>query len=115
MSRYPYEKLHQQNVIQIDDQTVKAICNSDSDTVRSIIETLPMASIHIVEATEELGQGLAQKELREIRQKQRHDPLIDRWRKAVIDQKIPTKFNSKQDSIMRKQFKHFKIKRGIYF
>ncbi|KAH3852867.1 hypothetical protein DPMN_095388 [Dreissena polymorpha] len=74
-----------------------------------------MASIHIVEATEELGQGLGQKELREIRQKQRHDPLIDRWRKAVIDQKIPTKFNSKQDSIMRKQFKHFKIKRGILF
>ena len=42
-----------------------------------VINNLPMAAINIVEISEEPGQALAQKDLREIRRAQRSDPLIE--------------------------------------
>ncbi len=96
MSRYPYEKVFKDNteLVKMDEQTVKAVCNST--IIGSYIETLPMASLNIVETTDEIGQGFAQKELREIRKMQRQDELIDRWRKYKIDEHIPSKFMTKK-------------------
>jgi len=55
-------------------------------------DILPMAAINIVEKAKELGQTLAQKELREIRKAQRSDPLKEPWMIAVIDKHMPKKF-----------------------
>jgi len=115
MSRYPYERVVNNNaeMVTIDEHTVKAICNG-MITVNSYIETLPMASLNF-EEIDEIGQGLAQKELREIRRMQRQDQFIDRWRKYKIDETIPSVFMTKNDFIMKKQFNNFKIKRGILY
>jgi ribonucleotide reductase alpha subunit len=69
MSRYPHEKLKEdEEKLRIDNNTIKAIC---SCLTSSYIETLPISSINIVEAIEDNGQVLAQKELREISTKVR--------------------------------------------
>ena len=46
---------------------------------------------------------------------QRADPLVDRWRRAVIDQQVPRHCTTKPDMTMRKQFKNLYMKRGILF
>ena len=74
-----------------------------------------MANINIIEVTEDPGQILAQKEMREIRQAQRQDRLIERWRRAVIDKIIPKMYMMKDDLTMKKQFKNLKMKRGILY
>ena len=45
-----------------------------------------MCSINIVESVEDAGQTLDVNELREISSKQ--DPLIERWRRYVIDKTL---------------------------
>ena len=81
--------------------------------VTPYMETLPVY-MNILEVTEDLGQPLAQKELREIRRAQREDPQIDKWRIAVIDKQIPHKYLTGHDLTMKKQFKNFRIKRGHF-
>ena len=98
--------------VKIEETSVKAICGC---IVIPYVETLPMYSIDMIEMTDESGQMLAQKELREIRTEQRHDELIEKWRRATIDQKLPKGFMTKNDLAMRKQFKHLKMKRGLLF
>ena len=46
---------------------------------------------------------------------QRQDQLIEKWRKAVIDKQLPTNIWNSDDLIMKKQFKNFKMKRGLLF
>ena len=67
--------------------------------------------------TETPGSVMAQIELREIRSHQRNDPLIERWRRMVIDNYLPDKnqMRSKEDFMMRKHFQNFKILRGILY
>ena len=114
MSRYPHHKLESDNtLIKLDNKTVKAICNS-MHTI-PLIEVLPAAGINIVEATDTPGETLAQIEVREIRKKQRDDPLIGRWLRAAIDKKIPDKMLCKEDFAMRKQFDHLKVSRGVLY
>ena len=114
MSRYPHDKLKldDNEAVKIDNSTVKAICGY---IVPPYIEILTANNINIVEATEDPGQPMAQIEMREIRRKQREDKLIDRWRIAVIDNRVPTQNLSKHDVIMKKQFQHLRMKRGILF
>ena len=86
----------------IKDEEIKAICNST--TSMSYVETIPMMNINIVEVTEDIGTPMAQKEMREIRRSQREDWLIDRWRRAVIDKRVPHNNMGKEDMIFKKQF-----------
>jgi len=46
---------------------------------------------------------------------QRQDPTIDRWRRAVLDQVIPTAIFQKDDMTMRRQFKSLFMRRSILF
>ncbi|XP_060557360.1 uncharacterized protein LOC132717812 [Ruditapes philippinarum] len=113
MSRYPYNlDTTDEDIIKIEDNVVKAVCNS---TTTSYLESLPTMNINIIEATENTGQPMAQLEMRDIRRKQREDPIIDKWRKAIIDQQIPDKCYSKEDFTLKRNFKYLKQKRGILF
>jgi len=115
MSRYPYNKETDEDNTEwvvMEDQAVKAVCKV---ITTPYIESMPTNSINILEVFEEPGQLLAQKEMTEIRKAQRSDPLIEKWRRAVIDNKIPDGFSKGDDLTMRKQFKKFKMKRGILF
>ena len=114
MSRYLSKKneIHiNEECVKIDDKTVKSICSLI--TPPSLIETLPAFNINILDATETRGQSLAQREVREVRRAQREDALIDRWRIAVIDKRVPTNVYGKEDLTMKKQYKNFKMKRGL--
>ena len=62
MSRYPFEKVEEDRK-KIDGKTVKTICGNIQ--IEALIETLPTASINIVEATESPGQPMTQIEQRE--------------------------------------------------
>ena len=112
MSRYPYSYSDQDGV-KMDDQTVKALCSVIVPP--TYIEVLPSANLNIIETFEEQGQVLAQKDLFEIRRMQRQDPLIETWRRAVIDKTIPNEFFRKDDLTMKRNFKHLFMKRGILF
>ena len=112
MSRYPFEK-EGTGMEQIPGDTIKAVCNCIIQV--PYVETLPACDINIVEATEIPGQTLSLKELREVRRLQREDPMIEKWRKAVIDKRLPKNIWSNDDLTMRKQFKNFKMKRGLLF
>lgn len=131
LSRYPYEilqaeqtKMDDSNIqsiqstecseqITMNDSTIKAICSCI--TVPSFIETFPTANINILEAFEEPGQVMAQKEMQEIRSTQRQDPLVERWRRAVIDKALPKTTMVKGDLTMKRQFQNLFMKRGILF
>jgi len=115
MSRFPYEKIIDSENTErfaIRNETVKAIC---SVIMAPYIETLPVASINILDIIEEPGQVLAQKEMTDIRNAQRDDKLIEKWRRAVLDDKIPETYMKGDDLTMKKQFRKFKMKRGILF
>ena len=56
---------------------------------------------------------MAQKELREVRARQRGDTLIERWRRNVIDKVIPKKRLYGSDLTMKKQFSH--LYRGEFY
>lgn len=98
----------------IKDKTVKAICASID---LHFVETLPSASINVIDATESPGQPMAQIELRELRRSQREDPVIGKWTRAVMDRKLPQRnpVYSKSNVIMKKNFDHFKIVRGVLY
>jgi hypothetical protein len=115
MSRYPYEEVQQNgtDMVKIDNKIVKTICSSI--IFPPYIETLPTTSINIIEATESPETPMAQIEMREIRQNQRQDETIERWRRAVIDNKLPSKNINRDDVLMRRNFKNFKMKRGILY
>lgn len=121
MSRLPYldkqqpESKGDNTYLTIDESTVKSICGAN--TYLPYIDTIPTCSINIVEVTEDSGVPLAQIEYREIRRQQRADPLIERWRRTVIDQYLPDKHQctSKEDLYMRKHFDSFKIVRSILY
>ena len=114
MSRFPHERVHEleSEIVEMKNDVVKAIC-SNTDT-NSLIETI-CTHINIIDATDDMGQTMAQIELREIKKQQRLDNVIERWRIAVIDRRIPSKNLTKKDIIMRKQFRHFTMKRGILY
>ena len=97
---------------EIDKETIKAVCNTL--IVPPYIDTLPSCPIDIIEATDIPGQSLSLKELREVRKMQRQDPLIEKWRRAVIDGVIPRNVWDNQD-LTKKQFKSLKMKRGLLF
>jgi len=77
LSRYPHERVGGQ--VMIGDDIVRAICSSMIPAGYG--ETLPVVSFNIVESIEDAGQIMAQKELREVRARQREDTLIERWRR----------------------------------
>ena len=99
MSRYPFEKVEEEDRMKLDGKTVKTICGNIQ--IEALIETLPTASINIVEATESPGQPVAQIEQREIRRSQREDMILRKWVRATIDKKMPKDYpNSREDQIM---------------
>ena len=112
MSRYPFYK-SEAKLEELDKDTIKAVCNSIVSC--PYIETLPACGIDLVEATEIPGQSLALKALREVRKMQRQDPMIEKWRKAVIDNTAPKNVWNNEDLSMKKQFKNFRMKRGLLF
>ena len=95
----------------IGDDIVRVICSSMIPA--GYVETLPVFSINIVESIEDAGQTMAQKELREVRARQREDTLIERWRRNVIDQVIPKKRLHGSYLTMKKQFSHLFVQRGV--
>ena len=117
MSRYPHEKLFDgaEECVRIDDKTVKAICSCI--VISPFIDMLPIATLNKLETidVDDESQVLAQKEVFEIRRSQRQGPLIERWRKAVIDRAVPNTYMTKDDLTMKKQFQKLKIRRGILF
>ena len=114
MSRYPFEKVEEEDRMKTDGKTVKTICGNIQ--IEALIETLPTASINIVEATESPGQPMAQIEQREIRRSQREDMILGKWVRATIDKKMPKDYpNSREDQIMKKIFHSFKMIRGILY
>lgn len=116
MSRYPYERVAEDNTIKIEDKTIKTICSISQTPVEAFIETLPSASINIIEATECPGQPLAQIEQREIRRNQRQDAILGKWVRATIDKKFPRDYDySREDQVMSKTFHSLKIIRGILY
>ena len=115
MSRYPFEKISDFSDcerVNLPDSTVKAICTA---VTPAYFELIPSKTVNLVDIIEEPGCPLAQKELREIRTAQRQDKLIDKWRIACIDKRLPKYLDLKDDLAMRKQYKNFSIKRGILF
>lgn len=74
-------------MVPLDDKTVNVICSCTTKG-GGVVKTLPFLSLNIVETIGDHGQTLAQK-LFEIRRKQRQDPLIQRWRRYVIDGWFP--------------------------
>jgi hypothetical protein len=117
MSRYPYEKLQSSSgeMVKIESDTVKAIYNGLQTT--SYIETIPVASVNVIDITECPGQPLSQIELREIRKNQRADPVLGKWLRAKIDNQLPIRQNyiSPEDNIMKRNFEKFKIIRGVMY
>lgn len=116
MSRYPFDKLTEgnDNSIMIDDKTVKMICNTLQ--VDALIETIPSASVNILDAAESPGQPMSQIEQREIRKSQRDDALLGKWVRATIDRKLPRNcFFSKEDLLLKKTFHSLKMIRGILY
>ena len=114
MSRYPFELVTEGNSMKIDEKTVKTICGCIQ--VEALIETLPAASINIVEATEVPGQPMAQIEQRQIRKNQREDVILGKWVRATIDKKLPRDHsNSREDQIMKRIFHSLKMIRGILY
>ena len=107
LSRYPFREE------ELDEDSIKAICNATTASV-PYIESLPAMAVNIVDIGEQ-GTQMAQVELREIRKQQMQDSVIGKWRVATIDRKIIDKTFNKQDMVMKKNFKHFKIKRGLLF
>lgn len=83
MSRYPFEKLEDENKMEIDAKSVKTICGYVQ--LETLIETLPSSSSNIVDATEIPGQPMAQIEQREIRKNQREDIIIGKGVWSAID------------------------------
>ena len=123
MSRYPHTKLPTTSMTNVDNSTelvrleneaVKSICSMIS-VLPPYAESLNVMNINILDATEIPGTTMAQLELREIRKSQMQDNIIGKWRLAVIDNKVIDKTYTKQDITMRKNFKHFNIKRGVLF
>lgn len=120
LSRYPFDKESvtesqdtEENSLKIENEAVKAICSTI--TVPPFIEIVPCKNINIVEALEDPGQVMAQVEFREIRKSQREDKVVDRWRRAVLDKKIPKNNLSKEDIVMRRYYKNFIMKRGVLY
>lgn len=58
--------------------------------VPPFIEVVSCENINIIEATEHPGHEMAQIEFRDIRRSQKEDEVIERWRKEVLDKKIPS-------------------------
>ena len=114
MSRYPHvvDANREEEMVRIDHETVRAIC---SCIVPPYAETLPVSSLNLVEATEEFGKPMAQIELRELRREQRRDPMIEKWRIATIDKKMPRLVVGKEDFQMKRNFENFRMKRGILY
>lgn len=117
MSRYPHEHMQEDgdSYIKIEDQSVKAICCSSSET--PYIEIIPIANINIVDVTDTPGTPMAQIEYRQIRRQQREDALIERWRRTVIDGCLPDRqqCSTREDLFMRRHFDSLKIIRGVLY
>ena len=89
--------------MKIDGRTFKTICGNIQ--IDALVETLPGASINIVETAESPGQPMAQIEQREIRRDQREDVVISKWVCAPTDRKMPKNYSStREDKIMKKSF-----------
>lgn len=115
MSRYPVGNSEEQEkeLIKIDDTVVKTSCGSIHTPH---IETVS-APLNITEILETQGHTLAQIEIRELRKHQREDRIIGKWVRAVTDKKMPdrTVLFVKDDHIMKKNFSHFHMIRGVLY
>ena len=58
MSRYPFEKLNEDNCVQIENNMVNTLCQTTQ--IEALMEILPSVLINMVDATESPGQPLAQ-------------------------------------------------------
>ncbi|XP_060575985.1 uncharacterized protein LOC132733359 [Ruditapes philippinarum] len=115
MSRYPYQQVTQEDgneMIKLKNNIVKTICSRIIPP--PYFETIP-ADIDIIEATDNPSQPMAQIEFREIRRKQRQDPMIEKWRRAIIDKKLPPKSWDRDDTIMKRVYDKLHLKRGILY
>lgn len=74
MSCYPHNKANNTDMEIVQNETVKALCGNT--VALPCPEILPCHPIRIVEAKEDIGQGLAQLEMREFHKLQRADGLI---------------------------------------
>lgn len=96
--------------MKIDDKVVRAICSSIMTRFR-FAETMSDPTTGILEMLEEPGQFLVQKELRRIRKAQRLDPLLERWRRFLIDRAVPSTYMRGKHLSMKKQFQNLFVKR----
>ena len=115
MSRYPIRSQSGDEIV-VEDSTVKAICN----VIHSppLIEILPINSINVLDIAESSSTPMAQVEIRELRNKQREDPVIGIWYRAVMDKKLPRKNAMTGDSrykIMSRHYKQFFMNRGVLY
>ena len=111
ISRYPFDRAEEDSM-KIDGRTVKTICGNIQ--LEALVETLPAASINIIEVTESPGQPMAQIEQREIRRNKRQDFVLGKWVRATIDRKMPKDYSSsREDKIMKKVFHSLKMIRDM--
>ena len=69
--------------------------------VTPVVESLPAVDADVVHAFEDdPRQVLARKELHEIKRAQISDPLVNNWRRTVIDQNIPQSYMAGKDLTM---------------
>jgi hypothetical protein len=119
LSRYPYQKDDddEEERIKMDTEVVRTICSALM-TSQPLIDASPAMNLNIVEITEDPGTSMAQIiVMREIRRKQMEDPIISKWRIAVIDGdgQVIEKTFTKEYQIMKRNFKSFRMKRSILF
>ena len=117
LSRYPYEKVVEDNKekVKLDNFTIRAICSPIYVNSNPYFECLPMMNLNLIDLTEDPSTPMAQVEMRELRQEQIKDPIIGKWRNAVIDKKIIQKNLSPVDLTMKRNFKNFVMKRSLMF
>jgi len=98
----------------MDSSSIKAICKIIH--CNPLVDVLPASEINIVDVTDTPDQPMAQIEMTELRRAQRNDPLIETWRIATIDKRLPRKeLHSKENLTMKKNFKNFKMIRGLLY
>ena len=115
LSRYPKGKQDKQEKETISRESIQAICKSEQP---SLVESIAMSHVDIVEVTECPEQTMAQVEMREIRKQQREDPLIGFWVRAVKDKKFPSRdtfYNNRENMILYRTFNNLEMIRGVLY
>jgi len=74
MSRYPEQNMDRVTLDK-DKETVKSVCDGSMNP-GPVVETIPCKSLNILDVTEDPAQPMAQIDLRELRKRQRDDPIV---------------------------------------